>query len=159
MIDLHKIIFARLFHGKPMEQFATHIADFVSMRLSKMLYLPALMELQKWKQRGARLVVLSGSPDFLVKPIARALGLYEAHGSEYSIDCKGRLTGLKRLLDGQWKADFLKAETERSCAEKSIAYSDHIFDLPLLEAVKFPVVVNPGRRLRKLARRRGWKIL
>lgn len=157
--DLHSRVFERLFHGKPLEQFASHVADFISMRLSKMLYTPALLELQKWKQKGARLVLLSGSPDFLVKPIARALGLREAHGSEYNVDGQGCLVGLKRLLDGQWKADFLKAEASRSKAVQSIAYSDHILDLPLLEFVKLPIVVNPERRLRKLARRRGWKIL
>lgn len=155
LIDLHRRVFERLFHGKPLEQFARHAADFVGLRLNQMLYQPALEELQNWKEKGARLVLLSGSPDLLVKPIARALGVGEGYGSEYAVDGEGYLTGLKYLLDGQWKADFLKAQETLY----TIAYSDHIFDLPLLESVTWPVVVNPGRRLRKLARRRGWQIL
>lgn len=38
-------------------------------------------------------------------------------------------------------------------------YSDSIADLPLLEAVGYPVAVNPQRSLRKLAERRGWTVL
>jgi phosphoserine phosphatase len=37
-------------------------------------------------------------------------------------------------------------------------YSDSITDLPLLEAVKTPIVINPDRRLRRIAQRRGWPI-
>lgn len=38
-------------------------------------------------------------------------------------------------------------------------YSDSLADLPLLEAVGHPVVVNPQRRLRILAGERGWPVL
>ena len=31
-------------------------------------------------------------------------------------------------------------------------------DLPLLERVKTPVVVNPDRRLRRVAGKRGWRV-
>ena len=40
----------------------------------------------------------------------------------------------------------------------STAYSDSHSDLPLLEAVGHPVVVNPDRGLRREAERRGWPI-
>ena len=42
---------------------------------------------------------------------------------------------------------------------ESYAYSDSITDLPMLEAVGHPVVVNPDRALRKEAIARGWPIL
>ena len=38
-------------------------------------------------------------------------------------------------------------------------YSDHIADLPLLEAVGTPVVVGSHRALGRLARARGWEVL
>ncbi len=41
----------------------------------------------------------------------------------------------------------------------SKAYSDSMSDLPMLEAVGLPSVVNAGRRLRKIAERRGWPVL
>jgi phosphoserine phosphatase len=39
------------------------------------------------------------------------------------------------------------------------AYSDSITDLPMLEAVGHPNVVNPDRGLRREATERGWPVL
>ena len=41
---------------------------------------------------------------------------------------------------------------------RSYAYADSISDLPMLEAVGNPVVVNPDGRLGKAAKERGWVI-
>jgi hypothetical protein len=41
----------------------------------------------------------------------------------------------------------------------STAYSDSHTDIPFLEAVGNPVVVNPDRALREIALDRGWRIL
>jgi phosphoserine phosphatase len=41
---------------------------------------------------------------------------------------------------------------------RSYAYADSISDLPMLEAVGNPVVVNPDSRLQKAAKERGWQI-
>ena len=54
--------------------------------------------------------------------------------------------------------------TERLGAEhgfdvgEATFYSDSITDLPLLERVGTPIVVNPDARLRRIARKRAWKI-
>ena len=42
--------------------------------------------------------------------------------------------------------------------DESIAYADSTSDLPMLEAVGFPVAVNPETRLAALARKRGWLV-
>jgi phosphoserine phosphatase len=41
----------------------------------------------------------------------------------------------------------------------SYCYTDSISDLPLLERVAHPVAVNPDRKLKGMAQRRGWPIL
>jgi phosphoserine phosphatase len=38
-------------------------------------------------------------------------------------------------------------------------YSDSINDLPLLSAVRWPVVVDPDPRLESAALRKGWRVL
>ena len=50
------------------------------------------------------------------------------------------------------------AEAQGFCLDDATFYSDSITDLPLLERVQRPVIVNPDARLRRLARRRGWPI-
>jgi fatty acyl-CoA reductase len=39
-----------------------------------------------------------------------------------------------------------------------VAYADSSSDLPLFEAVGFPVAVNPETRLATIARKRGWLV-
>jgi hypothetical protein len=40
----------------------------------------------------------------------------------------------------------------------SYAYTDSATDLPMLEAVGNPIVINPDKDLRELATERGWQI-
>jgi len=57
------------------------------------------------------------------------------------------------------------AAIERLCRKygadlsQSKAYSDSFSDAPMLESVGNPVVVNPDRRLKRVAAKRGWPIL
>ena len=53
-------------------------------------------------------------------------------------------------------ADYAAAEGLR--LEESVAYADSSSDLPMLEAVGFPVAVNPETRLAAIARKRGWLV-
>ena len=41
---------------------------------------------------------------------------------------------------------------------ESIAYADSTSDLPMLEAVGYPVCVNPEPKLAAIARKRGWHV-
>ena len=50
------------------------------------------------------------------------------------------------------------AEAEGLQLEESMAYADSASDLPMLEAVGFPVAVNPEAKLAAIARRRGWHV-
>jgi fatty acyl-CoA reductase len=56
----------------------------------------------------------------------------------------------------QLLADYCDAEG--LLLAESIAYADSSSDLPMLEAVGFPVAVNPETRLAALARKRGWLV-
>jgi hypothetical protein len=51
------------------------------------------------------------------------------------------------------------AESRGVDLARSYAFSDSVNDLPLLELVGNPVAMNPDRRLRAEARRRGWQVL
>src|SRR5581483_8118310 len=50
------------------------------------------------------------------------------------------------------------AEAEGLRLEEAVAYADSASDLPMLEAVGFPVAVNPETRLAAIARKRGWLV-
>ena len=61
---------------------------------------------------------------------------------------------------GETRAQILVdyAEANDLDLRESVAYADSTSDLPMLEAVGFPVAVNPETRLAALARKRGWLV-
>ena len=74
----------------------------------------------------------------------------------------GRYTGeIAFYCYGEGKVEAIRqlAAREGYALEHCYAYSDSITDLPMLEAVGHPTVVNPDRALRKEAAARGWPVL
>ena len=73
----------------------------------------------------------------------------------------GRTTGTLNMREGKvvrlhaWLADIGYTLNDFD----SSAYSDSINDLPLLEAVRRAVTVNPDARLHAEARTRGWQVM
>lgn len=109
--------------------------------------------------RGEEVWIITASPVRVANLLAGRLGLSGALGSEAE-EVDGRFTGELRgpILHGEHKAAAARAFAREREIDLSLctAYSDSINDLPLLEAVGHPVVVNGDHRLRAVAKRRGW---
>ncbi len=111
--------------------------------------------------RGDVCAVLTSSTAYAAMPIARALGIEHVLGSRLAIS-DGRLTG---ALDGPFCYGAAKVTVAQAWAAAhgvdiaaSAFFTDSVTDLPMLEAVGAPVVVNPDPRLRWTAWRRGWPV-
>ena len=102
---------------------------------------------------GRDVVVVSASGEEIVAPIARALGATHAMATRMVVE-DGRYTGeIAFYCYGEGKVEAIRqlAAREGYALEHCYAYSDSITDLPMLEAVGHPTVVNPDRALRKEA--------
>lgn len=111
-------------------------------------------------QAGDFVVVLSASPQPLVEVIASRLGAHRAVGTRPGVE-DGRYTG---ELDGPFcygegKLERLRSDVGSGILGEAAAYADSMSDLPVLDACREPVAVNPDRRLRALAELRRWPIL
>ncbi len=110
---------------------------------------------------GRDVVVVSASGEELVAPIARALGATHAMATRMVVE-DGKYTGdIAFYCYGEGKVQAIRelAAREHYPLEHCYAYSDSITDMPMLEAVGHPSVVNPDRALRKEATTRGWPVL
>jgi HAD superfamily hydrolase (TIGR01490 family) len=110
---------------------------------------------------GRDVVVVSASGEEIVAPIARALGATHAMATRMVVE-DGKYTGQVAYYcfgEGKVRAIQELAAREGYALEHCYAYSDSITDLPMLEAVGHPTVVNPDRALRKEAVARGWDVL
>jgi len=113
-----------------------------------------------------RLVLTTATSRFLAEPIAALLGVAELIATELEVAATGEFTGRTagaiNMRGGKvarlaaWLAE--RHEPAASLGD-AIFYSDSINDLPLLEAVGTPVVVNADARLHDEAVRRGWRVL
>ncbi len=109
---------------------------------------------------GRPIVLATTTPYDLVKPFADRLGLDDVVATRYAVAPDGTYDG---TLDGPfvWSAGKLAAITE--WAERhdvdlaeSYAYSDSVYDTPMLAAVGHPHVVNPDPRMVLVAAARRW---
>lgn len=114
------------------------------------------------RERGFRPVLVTGELDFALEPVARYFGFDDVICNSL-LYRNGAATGevASPLIAEKEKA----AAMMRVCCEyhveaaQSKAYSDSISDVHMLEAVGNPAAVNPDRRLKRVARKRGWPIL
>lgn len=117
---------------------------------------------ERHRERGELLAIVTGASPYAARPLARRLGIPHVVASELEVDAEGRFTGRFEdpLCYGAGKIVRAQrlAEELGFALEESTFYSDSYTDLPLLEHVREPVVVNPDLRLARVARRRGWRV-
>jgi phosphatidylglycerophosphatase C len=104
-----------------------------------------IAEMQKKRDEGYGLVILSGAFDFILKPFCDfyQIDLWQSTRLEYTNDiCSGRLAGAEFL--GEEKRTYLQNYFSQSTINwaESCAYSDELVDLPLFSLVgtKFLIV-------------------
>jgi HAD superfamily hydrolase (TIGR01490 family) len=123
---------------------------------------PAVACLQGHKSGGQRIILLTGSLEFLVLPLKELLGADWLIATEVG-QCDGKFTGDLQGLHprGENKRLLLEELARRQGLDLSCssAYGDHEEDIPMLGCVERPVAVNPTRVLRRVARERGWPIV
>jgi HAD superfamily hydrolase (TIGR01490 family) len=114
------------------------------------------------KADGRRVVFATSSIDFIVMPIARFLGVDQVIANSFGYlegVCTGRITVPPVFGEEKRRRVLAFLAEEGLQAPDCSFYSDSINDLFLLEAVGRPVTVNPDRRLKRIAERRGWDTL
>ncbi len=111
---------------------------------------------------AGRLVVLATTSPFdLVEPLAGVLGFDGVVATRYEV-ADGRYTGSVqgRFVWGPAKRAAVTAWADGHGVSlaASHAYSDSVYDLPLLAAVGHPHALNPDPRLAAVARARRWPV-
>lgn len=119
--------------------------------------------LDEHRQAGRPVVLATTTPHDLVTPLAERLGFDDVVATRYAEDGDGAYTG---RLEGEFVWATGKLAAVRRWAEQhgvdvrsSWAYSDSVYDLPLLSAVGHPHAVNPDPRLHVVATLRRWPVL
>jgi HAD superfamily hydrolase (TIGR01490 family) len=132
------------------------VAESMETVLRPLVYAQSLDLVERHRERGEPVYIVSAALQEIVQAIADDLGFDGALGTVCEV-VDGEYTGKAiRALHAQAKADCIRSLDHD--LDASTAYSDSHTDLPFLEAVGHPVVVNPDRKLRRIATERGWPI-
>lgn len=119
----------------------------------------AIRQVRKHRAAGHRTILITGTVDVLVQPIA---GLFDEVVASRLHMRDGRYSGFLEAppLVGEARAAWLRRYAENSGADlpASYAYGDSYSDRPLLEAVGHPIAVNPDPHLYRHAKSRRWAV-
>jgi HAD superfamily hydrolase (TIGR01490 family) len=137
------------------------VRDAMEPVLKPLVYQEALALVEQHRGRGEPVYIVSATLQEIVEELANELGFDGAVGSTCEI-ADGVYTGASlRACHGAGKAAAIRdlAAAHGYDLAASTAYSDSHTDLPFLEAVGYPVAVNPDRELRRIAEERGWDVV
>lgn len=150
-----------LTRGWQQDHVASIVAETLDEMISPIVFAEALELFEDHHRAGRRVVIVSSSPEEVVKPIGAFLGVDDVIATRAKIDDGGAYTGeLEFYAYGPHKADAIKefAVANDIDLTASYAYSDSITDVPMLAVVGNPVAVNPDKELAHEAAERGWEV-
>lgn len=136
---------------------------FIQERIEQMLLPKAFDLLQYHRGQGHTLVIITATNRFVTELIAQRLGVDHLIATEPERDGSGhftgKLAGVPCFQAGKITRLHAWLDEHQADLEGAWFYSDSRNDLPLLEAVTHPVVVDADPVLAKIAEERGWPAL
>jgi HAD superfamily hydrolase (TIGR01490 family) len=119
-------------------------------------------KIEDLQNQGHKVGIASSSFKFIIQPLADYLSIETIIATELDFSkgiSTGKIAGIPAFSEGK-KLKVLQFLSETGLnAHDCVFYSDSQRDMPLLSLVGKAVAVNPQRKLRRLAERRGWEII
>jgi HAD superfamily hydrolase (TIGR01490 family) len=126
------------------------------------LYEGVTEHLSELRKKGTAVVLVSSSPGLVIEPLSLYLGCTDTITTPVRIE-RGRIVGTVEGPPCYGEGKLYWAErwaAERGFSmDETVAYADNWSDRALLQRVGRAVVVHPHRKLKRLARQRGWAIV
>ena len=118
--------------------------------------------INRHKERGDTVLVITASTSFVTAPIVKKYGINQLLATEPEIKAgrfTGGVSGIPCFQSGKVDKLMPWLQKNEETLTGSTFYSDSHNDLPLLELVDNPVAVNADKILTKIAEKKGWKVL
>jgi len=136
---------------------------FIDQCIEQMLLSKAFDLLHYHREQGHTLVIITATNRFVTEPIAQRLGVQHLIATEPERDSSGRFTGKLAGVPCFQAGKITRLQAWLDQHQENLKdawfYSDSRNDLPLLEAVTHPVVVDADPVLAEMAQARGWPAL
>ena len=158
------IQYYRSLRGIPVEEYGGLIREWFQDKAGGDKYHGRVVaQLRRHQAENHLVVLVTGSHMPLIKPIQQELGVSHIIATEVEVLDQAYTGNIlnKEPLVGAGKANAVRAFAQRYGINlsRSYAYSDHLSDRKMLEAVGIPCVVAGDKRLRGHALRERWTII
>ncbi|NND74089.1 MAG: HAD-IB family phosphatase [Ilumatobacter sp.] len=152
--------FYRRYENAPVEQIEHDAREMMTQLIITKSFPAGLRRVREHRAAGHRTILITGALSFNVEGLRPLFD--EIFAAEMSVKPDGTYTGEMPVVPptGEARAQLLAdyCAAEGLSLDECVAYADSSSDVPLFEAVGFPVAVNPETRLAAIARKRGWLV-
>lgn len=161
-VSLHPLRERKLYlAGKVVADIESLAEEFCRAEIVPYLSTQALSRMDEHRRAGHQIVLVTGSLEFLMMPLAALLDVSTLLAAKLEQQ-QHRFTGRIRppLPYGHGKRELITHLTQECGIDlaQSFAYGDSPGDVELLRMVGHPLVVNPIRGMASIARRNGWPV-
>ena len=154
-------LLAKLFGQMTANELLAVFADCFEQRIKRRIYPDSSTFLNSFRKEGFSIYFVSST----FEPLAMLLRDHYGFGQVIATKLEIKNEYFTGNVDGEICYGPEKHRQIKAIAKKdnislveSFAFSDHISDVPMLEMVGHPVVINPSKSLRKLALAKKWEI-
>lgn len=133
--------------------------EFMRTIIAPMMLPQAQALVEKHRNLGHTLVIITATNSFVTGPIAQSLGIDTLLATEPEIVNQmftGKITGVPCFQEGKITKLNAWLKSKKHSLEGAWFYSDSANDLPLLKLVDNPVAVDADDRLLSYAREHNW---
>jgi HAD superfamily hydrolase (TIGR01490 family) len=164
VLDAQRVAEKTLIHlrGVPETVQAARCEDWFSQYVEQHITDAGRVAVRRHQAAGDVCAIVTGSSPYAAWPLARRLRIDHVVSTVFEVDEQRRFTGRPSLplCLGEGKVERAE-QLSRALGfrlEEATFYTDSVSDLPLLERVAEPVIVNPDPRLKRVAEKRRWRI-
>ena len=151
-----------IFKGKTLEQIRPLQEEFLEKIVVPMVKPKAQDRLLEHRKQGDYIIIITATNALITQPIADYLQVHHLIATTPEIidgRVSGNITGIPSFQQGKVLRLQSWLENTSFCLNHSFFYSDSWNDVPLLEQVAYPFVVDADDKLKQIALSRSWSIL
>ena len=148
--------------GDSEQELADKSRAFFADRIASQISLEGRRMVGQHREKGHEIVLLTSSTRYVAGPLAETMGIEHVLCTRLGVrDGVFDGTLAPPACYGEGKVELAQqfCDEHGIDLERSYFYTDSFSDLPMLERVASPRVVNPDARLARFAARVGWEVL
>ena len=158
--DIKLLMWREVVGGLSREEAETLGNTFARVWVQNELRRQTKINIKKHQEAGDRLILATAAMDIIADPIGRTLGFDDIISTRTHWTAEGRVSGNfdGENCYGEEKLRRVNLILGDFSPSKTLAYSDHVTDLPILLWAENGIAVNPHSPLRDVAGRHGLRI-